>query len=176
MSGPAAATAALPRRRDAALAAARLLRFLALLPAAAFLLVALSPPLNHDVAAVLNFAERMLAGGRLYADLIDVNPPLIFVLNLLPAAIGAWTPLDAVQGLLVCLLGFCALSAWLALRLGRPAAAPVEAACLGVALPLLTLAAGYDFGQREHLMAVAALPYLVLAARRIEGVPTGAGD
>ena len=95
-----------PRRRDAALAAARLLRFLALLPAAAFLLVALSPPLNHDVAAVLNFAERMLAGGRLYADLIDVNPPLIFVLNLLPAAIGAWTPLDAVQGLLVCLLGF----------------------------------------------------------------------
>ena len=78
------------------------------------------------------------------------------------------------QGLLVCLLGLCALSAWLALRLARrPAAAPVEAACLGVALPLLTLAAGYDFGQREHLMAVAALPYLFLAARRIEGVPTG---
>ena len=91
------------------------------MPAAAFLLVALSPPLNHDVAAVLNFAERMLAGERLYADLIDVNPPLIFVLNLLPAAVGAWTPLDAVQGLLVCLLGFCALS-----RLAGAAAVPAR--------------------------------------------------
>ncbi|WP_431269392.1 hypothetical protein [Dankookia sp. P2] len=164
--GPAAAV--LVRHQGAALSKARLLRLAALVPAAAFLLVALSPPLNHDVAAVLNFAERMLAGERLYADLIDVNPPLIFVLNLLPAAIGAWTPLDAVQGLLVCLMAICALSAWMALRLARPAAAPVEAACLGVALPLLTLAAGYDFGQREHLMA-AALPYLFLAARRMEG-------
>lgn len=172
VSGPAAA---LPRRRDAARSAGRLLRLAALVPAAAFLLVALSPPLNHDVAAVLNFAERMLAGERLYADLIDVNPPLIFLLNLPAAALGAWTPLDAVQGLLVCLLGLCALSAWLALRLARPAAAPVETACLGVALPLLTLAAGYDFGQREHLMAVAALPYLCLTARRIEAVPTGLG-
>ncbi|TDH64079.1 hypothetical protein E2C06_03645 [Dankookia rubra] len=162
----------MPRCRGLAPSRARLV---ALVPAAAFLLVALSPPLNHDVAAVLNFAERMLAGERLYADLIDVNPPLIFVLNLLPAAIGAWTPLDAVQGLLVCLLGFCALSASMALRLARPGAAPVEAACLGVALPLLALAAGYDFGQREHLMAVAALPYLFLAARRIDGVGTGLG-
>ena len=53
VSGSAAATASLPRRRDAALAAARLLRFLALLPAPVFLPVVLSPPLNHDVAAVL---------------------------------------------------------------------------------------------------------------------------
>ncbi|MFC7477429.1 hypothetical protein ACFQS7_23920 [Dankookia sp. GCM10030260] len=175
LSGSAAATTALPRRQSNGLFTARLVRFAAFLPAAAFLLAALFPPLNHDVAAVLNFAERMLAGERLYADLIDVNPPLVFVLNLLPAAIGAWTPLDAVQGLLVCLLGFCALSTWLALRLARPGAPPVEAACLGVGLPLLTLAAGYDFGQREHLMAVAALPYLFLAARRIEGTPTRLG-
>ncbi|MCB4821088.1 hypothetical protein [Roseicella aerolata] len=165
--------ASLPRAGSAA--AARLLRFAALFPAAVFLLTVLSPPLNHDVAAVLNFAERMLAGERLYAELIDVNPPLVFVLNLLPAAIGAWTPLDAVQGLLLCLLGLCALSAWLALRLARPGAGPIEAASLAVAVPLLTLIAGYDFGQREHLMAVAALPYLILAARRMEGSPPGLG-
>lgn len=159
----------------AARPAAGLLRMASLVPAAAFLLVALFPPLNHDVAAVLNFAERMLAGERLYADLIDVNPPLIFLLNLLPAAIGAWTPLGAVTALLACLLGLCALAAWMTLRLARLAAPPVEAACLGLAVPLATLAAGYDFGQREHLMAVAALPYLFLSARRMEGLPTGLG-
>ena len=40
-------------------------------------------------------------------------------------------------------------------------------------MPLLMVSAGYDFGQREQLMAVAAIPYLFLAARRMEGVPTG---
>ena len=109
------------------------------------------------------------------AVFVFVVGPTVFVLNLLPAAIGVWTALDAVQGLLVCLLGLCALSTWLVLRLARSVAAPIEAACIGIAVPLLTLAAGYDFGQREHLMAVAALPYLFLAARRIEGASTGPG-
>jgi hypothetical protein len=39
-------------------------------------------------------------------------------------------------------------------------------------MPLILLVATYDFGQREHLMLAASLPYLVLAARRAEGVPT----
>jgi len=157
-------------------AAPRLLRLAALVPALAFLLTVIAPPLNHDAAAVLDFTQRWLGGERLYADLLDVNPPLIFLLNLLPAAIAAWTPLDAAPALLLCLLGLCALSAGLTLRLlpGRREA-PLEAACLAAGIPLLTLAAGYDFGQREHLMVVAALPWLLLAARRIEGVPTGRG-
>jgi hypothetical protein len=151
------------------------LRLLTLLPALGFLLIALAPPLNHDVAAVLNFAERWLAGERLYSGLIDVNPPLVFVLHLLPAAIGAWTPLDSVPALLLSVLALCALSAALALRLlPVRAGEPVETACLAAVIPLLSIAAGYDFAQREHLMVVAALPYLVLAARRIEGaVPAG---
>jgi hypothetical protein len=165
---------AIPQRAARARAQARLLWLAALVPALAFLMTVIAPPLNHDVAAVLNFAERWLAGERLYTDLIDVNPPLVFVLTLVPAAIGAWTPLDGVQALLACVLAVCALATWLALRLvrGRP---PVELAALGVVVPLLTLVAGYDFGQREHLMAVAAIPYLFLAARRMEGLSAGRG-
>src|SRR5919202_1241305 len=75
--------------------------------------------------------------------------------------------------LLLCVLALCALSTWLALRTLRDEAGtgpgPVERACLSAGIPLLVLAAGYDFAQREHLMAVAALPYLLGAARRIEG-------
>lgn len=152
-----------------------------MLPAVAFLLIAIAPPLNHDVAAVLHFTERWLAGEPLYARLVDMNPPLVFVLTLLPAAIGAWTPLDGVQGMVLSVLGLCAISATLALRLlrhrpGSPISRPVEAACLSATIPLLTIAAGYDFGQREHLMVVAAMPYLILAARRIEAnTPAGHG-
>ncbi|MBX9697943.1 MAG: hypothetical protein K2X74_00845, partial [Acetobacteraceae bacterium] len=108
-----------PARRGggtAPAAAAWRWRCAAALPTLGFLLVVLAPPVNHDAAAVLGFAERWLAGERLYADLIDVNPPLIFLLNLAPAALGAWTPLGPVAALQLCLLALCALSVLLCLR------------------------------------------------------------
>jgi hypothetical protein len=149
----------------------------ALLPALLFLVLVVSPPLNQDVAAVLSFAERMVAGEHLYTDLIDVNPPLIFLLNLPPALLAAWTPLDGVQALLLFLLALCGVAGCMCWRLAPPRGA-AEAAMLAAMLPLAMLLAGYDFGQREQIMAVAALPYLFLAERRIDrrgpGVP-GAG-
>ena len=118
----------------------------------------LAPPLNHDVAAVLQFSQRWLAGEHLYSDLIDVNPPLIFVLNLIPAAIAAVTPLDGVAALQLCLFGYGGFCWWLAMRVrDRAAEGPVERAFLDVLPALFLLDAGYDFGQREHLMAVGAL-------------------
>ena len=149
-------------------------RFWAFLPALLFLPMVLSPPANHDVAAVLQFTQRWLAGESLYTGLIDVNPPLIFLLNLLPAAIAANTPLGAIAALRLCVLGyglFCWRLAWLARDRGREKAGEdaIERAFLD-ALPLLfLLAAGYDFAQREHLMTMAALPYLLAASRRCAG-------
>jgi hypothetical protein len=160
--------------RTPALAAlgARLLRALALAPAAAFLLMVLAPPLNHDVAAILNFAERWVAGERLYHDLIDVNPPLVFVLTAIPAGIARLTPLDGAQALLLCVLACCALS-WRMVALLRAdrAEGRVERAVLDALVPLAILLPAYDVGQREHLMALFAIPYAFLAARRIEGLP-----
>lgn len=143
---------------------------LALLPALPFLISALLPPLNHDVAAVLNFSGRWLDGERLYADLIDVNPPLIFIINLLPAAMGNLLPINPVQALVLCVLGLMAGSFWLCWRLLPLLALPpiMRVVALGV-LPISMLGAGYDFGQREHLMVITTLPYLILAALRAEG-------
>ena len=92
----------------------------ALLPVAFFVPCVLAPPLNHDVAAVLAFSQRWLAGERLYVDLIDVNPPLIFVLNLLPAGLARLTGIDAVTALHACLLAWGAAVWLLALRLLDP--------------------------------------------------------
>jgi len=142
----------------------------ALLPVLYFVAVVLAPPLNHDVAAVLAFSQRWLAGEHLYVDLIDVNPPLIYVLNLLPAWLAQATGIDAVAALRVCLLAWGAAVWGLALRLRDPAVeAPVERLLLAVLPGLLVFSAGYDFGQREHLMAASALPYLYAAARRAHG-------
>src|SRR5262245_951842 len=78
-------------------AAARLLP--ALVPVLLFVPIVLVPPVNHDVAAVLAFSERWFAGEHLYTDLIDVNPPLIFILNLIPAALAAEFGIDGVVAL-----------------------------------------------------------------------------
>jgi hypothetical protein len=159
------------------LALARLLarapRALAFAPAAAFLLIVLAPPLNHDAAAILNFAERWVSGERLYRELIDVNPPLIFVLTAVPALLAKWSPLDGTGAYLLCVLGLC-LAAWrLTSRLrGTRKEGTVERAVLDALVPLAMVLPAYDVGQREHLMAIFAIPYAFLAARRIEGLPT----
>jgi hypothetical protein len=145
-------------------------RLPALLPALLFVPIVLAPPLNQDVAAILQFSQRWLAGEHLYSDLIDVNPPLIFVLNLLPAAIAAVTRLDAVAALQRCLFAYGGFCWWLAVRVrDRSAEGPVERAFVDVLPGLFLLTAGYDFGQREHLMVVVALPYLLAAVRRASG-------
>lgn len=152
---------------------ARWLRLAATLPTAIFVICIMLPPLNHDVAAVLDFSRRWLAGETLYVDLIDVNPPLVFILNLVPAALARWTILSQSQAMVVCLLALAFLFWRLieALRRDRPEG-PVEAAVLTVALPFIVVAAGSDFGQRDVMMAVAGIPYCLLAARRIDGQPT----
>jgi hypothetical protein len=155
---------------------ARAPRALALAPALAFLAMVLAPPLNHDVAAILNFAERWVGGERLYRDLIDVNPPLIFVLTAIPALMAKWTPLSGVQALLLCVVA-CCIAAWrMTVRLRRDRAeGAVERAVLDALVPLAIVLPAYDVGQREHLMALFAIPYAVLAARRIEGPAVSRG-
>jgi hypothetical protein len=152
----------------------RLWRAAALLPAALFLITVLSPPLNHDVSAVLNFTQRWVTGQRLYSELIDVNPPLIFLFNLPAAWLAEYTPLDGVNALLLCLVALCGLVWWLVerLRVGM-AEGPVERAVLAALVPLAMVLPGYDFGQREVLMGTIAIPYAFLAARRMLALPTG---
>ena len=139
-------------------------------PALVVLPVALAPPLNHDVAALLEFSQRWLGGEALYARLIDANPPLIFVLNLVPAVLAELTAANAILALQFCVLIFAAVVWWLCSRVRKGASeGQTERLFLDV-VPLLLLAtAGYEFGQREHLMTLAALPYLFSAARRVQG-------
>jgi hypothetical protein len=151
-------------------------RWLALAPALVFAALVLAPPLNHDAAGILSFAARWVAGERLYVDLLDVNPPLVFVLFAGPAWLAAASGLDAIavlKGALVALVLACWGLAW-AVR-DRAAEGKVERALLDVLPPLLGFGAGYDLGQRETMMATLALPYLLAAARRAGGETPRAG-
>ena len=130
------------------------------------------PPLNHDSAALLHYAQRWLAGERLYVDLIDVNPPLVFVLDLFPAMIARFTPIAATTALILCVLAWVGFGFGLCWRLLRVVPGSLSGIHRYLLPPLLLFLMivypGSEFTQREHLMIVAALPYLLLAQARLE--------
>jgi hypothetical protein len=131
-------------------------------------------PLNHDVGWLLLGARRLLDAGRLDADrFVDVTPPLAVGLYALPVAAGPALGLSEITALRIFVLvlaagalGLChrAVSRLLA---GEPGGIG-WLVCVGAALLVLV---GYDFGQREHLIALLLLPYLAGAAARARSAP-----
>jgi hypothetical protein len=137
--------------------------------------VYLLPPVNFDSSLILAVAQRWLGGERLYVDLIDVNPPLIFVLNLVPAGIAKLTGISGPVALVLSILAFIAVCVWLSLKLIPLVVSPERGMTRMILPPLLLYATvifpGDMFSQREHLMTVPLFPYVLLAAARVMGAP-----
>jgi hypothetical protein len=131
------------------------------------------PPLNADVAAILQFAERMWAGERLYVDLFDINPPMAFWSSLPAVALADLTGLPApvafVGTVVAATLGLGAWAWWLAPRATGTDGLPVAALAPLLAVFCLVFYPRGAFGQREHLLALLVLPYLVVAVARAGG-------
>lgn len=131
--------------------------------------------MSPDTAWLLYGADRLLHGARLFVDVVEVNPPLIVWLDLVPVALGhlLHVPGATVFALLVIglMLGSVAATARLlpALLPDRPAAR--RALVLATTFVLLPLARE-DFGQREHLFLALAMPYVLLTAVRAGGGST----
>lgn len=129
--------------------------------------------INHDVAWVIWGTREMLRGATFGRDIIEPNPPLAWYLSMPPVwlaerlgfslsgAFRIWVALLAVLSLASChalartrLRGFTVEQTWL----------------LTLLLAAYLLVFCYrDFGQREHLALILVLPYLFLAAARLQG-------
>lgn len=133
------------------------------------------PPMNQDVAVILSVAERWFGGERLYIDVIDVNPPLIFMLNLLPVAMAEVLPIGSASALMICVMALAIWATWASYRLLGVLRIAEERTIKLLLLPLLLFILivfpSEMFGQREHLMALGMIPYLLLAAVRCEHKP-----
>lgn len=138
------------------------------------LAVAFRPP-NHDVSWYLHVADVMLGGGTAYVDAVDTNPPLIVMVTLVPvwaATLLGLAPTPAFYGgvFVLALLMFI----WCGRLIERvwPSAPSAAHGLLaaGVVFLLLAFPKG-DFGQREHLAVILAMPYVLAAAVRSVGGP-----
>jgi hypothetical protein len=126
---------------------------------------------NNDVAWYLLATRKWLDGARLYHDIIEVNPPLVFYLDIIPviaARLTGWSAGACFVLYVAALTGFALALIW---RISENDAADAllkRAMILAAALGLLFFPAS-DFGQREHLLLVLSLPYLFLQERRAIG-------
>jgi hypothetical protein len=136
-----------------------------------WLVLWLLPPLNHDVSALLLFTDRWLDGAELYRDLVDVNPPLVFLLYAVPQQLARVAGMPPAASFLACFAAFVGMIGWLAAaRLQALGVGPARSIMLWAILPFTVagLGAGME-GQREQLLILAAFPWLLDAARRATG-------
>ena len=131
---------------------------------------------NHDVAWILWGTREMLDGAEFGRDIIEPNPPLAWYL----AVPSTWLagqfgiPVAAAFRTAVTVAALASLTAFQ--RLLPPMSNGVwHYLPLGVASLFLLILPGREFGQREHLMIIAVLPYLALVGARCGGrsVPVG---
>ncbi len=131
---------------------------------------------NSDSAWYLYMAERVLHGARMYVDVVDTNPPLIVWLTLPPAWLArAGLPgIAALNGYLfaLALLSIGAAGALSARVWGSWPASARGLAVAAVAFVVLPYVRA-DFGQREHLLVLATLPYLLAAMAWLQGRSPG---
>jgi hypothetical protein len=120
-------------------------------------------PLSHDVSWLLYIA-RNLNDSRLYVDFYENNPPLAVWLYWVPMQISKLLPLSDVNTLRLLVSFLAVLVFWLSW--GVLSRLFTERKTF-LAVFIIFLAAGVtiisygEFGQREHLILLAILPYLL---------------
>jgi hypothetical protein len=125
-----------------------------------------------DTGFLLDAAGRVLDGARLYVDVVEINPPLVILLNtvavLAARALGISDILAYRLGVTAILLAALWLAALWLRRLLPEDVGLRYALVLLIAFALFPLA-GPDFGEREHLVLALLVPYVLLAAARSRG-------
>ncbi len=125
--------------------------------------------LNHDVSWLMQASKRMFEGGSYTQDFFELNPPMILyiyfpVVYLVKTlsistiiAIRIWIILLASCSLFMCYF-FLRTNTWLLL-------------CIATTFLILPI---YEFGQRESILLILMMPYLLLISHRLEGEAIGA--
>jgi hypothetical protein len=125
--------------------------------------------LSPDSAWLLYAAGRVLDGAKLNVDVVEVNPPLIIWMDLVPVKLGRILHVPEVTTWVTLIVVLACVSAALTTYLvsrelaERPALRrAVWLTTLFILIPL----ARQDFGQREHLFLILALPYVAVMGLR----------
>ncbi len=135
----------------------------------------LVPPIWGDQAIALYMAGRLLDGANVDVhNWVDANPPLILWISELPVELSRWTGISPQVALELYLAALLALVIPWSMRLARRVEHTGSYAFVWwFAVVLVYGTAVYPwqhYAQREHILIIMALPYLMMAVGRLEGV------
>lgn len=130
--------------------------------------------INHDCAYVLQCSKILVDGGLPYVDFIDINPPLIFYMNMAPVVVAQTAGITLPQAFSLFVTLQLAASALLLFYLFRleelNLKAPARFALLlaWILCSLFVYATG-DYGQRDHLVMLMVFPFILVRVIRYYG-------
>ena len=126
-------------------------------------------PLTHDVVWQFWVARQMAQGAVLYRDIWEVNPPLWFWSALPIHNAAMWLHVPPFRILVAIIVGAGGLSALMVGYFSGHCSVMARLAVMLLAFWLSVITPLYDFGQREQLALICALPYAALISRRSTG-------
>lgn len=131
-------------------------------------LVLLASPAGHDQSWYLLAAQRLLSGATLYGPrLSETNPPLIIWFSAIPVLLARLIHSSPAFALYLTVLAMILLSSvWsvrlLRLRTSYAKGLPLFLAACAIAFVELDISPD-DFGQREQLLVILVVPYILAA-------------
>lgn len=132
--------------------------------------------MNHDAAWYLYVAQGLAQGKAMYRDFMEVNPPLAAWETLPVAWIANGTGLSMALVFNAMMFALTAGSVALAGRyLARLSGftPPLLRLALVLCAAALLFFPGGSFGEREHILSILVLPWLLMRAARAEGARFG---
>ncbi|CAN5308581.1 hypothetical protein BH11CYA1_BH11CYA1_46930 [soil metagenome] len=129
--------------------------------------------IGWDPALHLQCAQLIVAGGLPYIDMFDVNPPLIWYLDMMPALLASAINIPVTLAFNLFMVFLLALSsslcAYIALtKLERNASSILVNLGLVFGLLYFNFFLTFDFGQREQIFVLLYFPFLFLRFARYQ--------
>lgn len=123
--------------------------------------------LNVDSTWILHCAKEILSGNTMYIDMIDVNPPLIFIYSTLAILICDFVNIPILNSYVILVLTIIFTSTFLCAKVLININFKVNNGLryyLYIIFFILTISISFSFGQREHLFIIFILPYVMMIA------------
>jgi hypothetical protein len=129
--------------------------------------------INHDCAQLLQEAKILTLGGIPYVDFVEVNPPLIFYIDVVPVFLANVTHLALPLAFSLWVYLLIAVSTLTTYSLLKNEAFELSELGRGFILSAMLFLSLYiyasaDFGQREHLFAIVFFPWFWCRVIRYE--------
>ncbi len=135
------------------------------------ILLALLPDAGHDQLWLLLSAQRMHGLDPYGPQGFESNPPLAIWLSAIPVALARWLHLPLTLVFKSGVIAIAVASAFVSAKLLRrllPSLTRHQLWALGIAFVLIFGAVpARDFGQRDHILTLLILPYLLAAGVRV---------